>query len=280
MDASTSRKVWRTLEPVHGMIYFAPEAAAAYADAGLEDARAGYFASRSAPMGAVPAEVVISTFFNFNPALVRRAVPRCWELSSPERMLAARLDAADAALRRVLGPLSGADVIEEAASLARIAATAPAMSVVGRPLYAGHASLPWPEATHLVLWHAISLLREYRGDGHIAALVTEGVGPVEALVLHAATGEVPRVALQTSRAWDDDAWEAAVSGLEARGWVTADGSFTDAGRAHRTRVEDLTDELALAPWRHLGADGCARLRDLVRPMSQAVVAAGTFTATN
>jgi hypothetical protein len=278
VDASVARKTWRTLEPVHGMIYFAPEAAAAYAAAGLDDARAGYFASRAAPMGAVPAEVVVATFFNFNPTLVGRAVPRCWSLVAPEVMLAARLDAADMALRRILGSsVAEGSEVAEAAALARTAATAPTMSVVGRPLYAGHASLPWPDAPHLVLWHAISRLREYRGDGHIAALVGAGLGAVDALVIHAGTGEVPRAALQQSRAWDDASWEAGVARMHARGWVDPDGSLTASGREHRAGVEDLTDRLALAPWEHLGAEGCARLRSLVRPLSQAVVAANTFT---
>ena len=276
MDASLSRKMWRTLEPVHGMIYFAPEAATAYAAAGLDDARAGYFASRAAPMGAVPAEVVVATFFNFNPALVGRAVPRCWSLASPSVMLAARLDAVDLALQRILGAAVDGPEVAEAAELARVAATAPTMSVVGRPLYAGHASLPWPDAPHLVLWHAISLLREYRGDGHIAALVGAGLGAVDALVIHAGTGEVPRVALQSSRAWDDASWEAGVLRMQERGWIGPDGALTTSGRAHRNHVEDRTDALALAPWTHLGGEGCDRLRALGRPLSQAVVAAGTF----
>ncbi|MHB8467887.1 MAG: SCO6745 family protein [Acidimicrobiales bacterium] len=271
-----SRQMWRTLEPVHGMIYFAPEAAAAYADAGLDDARAGYFASRSAPMGAVPAEVVIATFFNFNPILVRRAIPRAWELASPAQLLQARLDAADAALRRILGAAVDGPEMAEASALAHTAATAPALSPAGRPLFAGHASLPWPDAPHLVLWHAISLLREYRGDGHIAALVTSGVTGIESLVEHAGTGEVPRAALQQSRAWDDDSWSSAVASLAARGWASPDGSLTDTGLAHRQGVEDLTDQLAMAPWEHLGASSCDRLRSLVRPFSQAVVATGTF----
>src|SRR5581483_3583279 len=110
----------------------------------------------------------------------------------------------------------------------------------------------------LVLWHALSLLREYRGDGHIAAMVTEGVTGLEALVLHAASGEVPRQALQSTRAWGDDDWDGAVARLHDRGWVTPEGEFTDAGRAHRQRVEDATDQLAMAPWEQLGAEGCDR----------------------
>ena len=268
----TGRKMWRTLEPVHGMIYFAPEATAAYAAIGLAE---GYFASRAAPMGAVPAEVVIATFFNFNPALVRRSVPACWSIASPTAILEARLSGADEALRRILGPSIESPEMEEAATLARAACDAD-LSPAGRPLYAGHASLPWPEAPHLVLWHAISRLREYRGDGHVALLVGAGLTGIEALVIHAGTGEVPRAALQSSRAWSDDQWAAGVQSLVARGWATPDGALTTAGLAHRAAVEDGTDQLALAPWSHLGLDGCDRLRFLVRPFSKAVVAAGTF----
>ncbi|GAC1518261.1 MAG: hypothetical protein NVS1B12_10850 [Acidimicrobiales bacterium] len=274
MGADVARKMWRTLEPIHGMIYFVPEAPAAYEAAGIDDVRAGYFASRAAPMGAVAADVVIATFFNFHPALVRRAVPRCWSLVSPEQMVQARFRAADAALRRMLD-VSG-ETVAEAAVLARVAASAPGLSPSGRPLYAGHASLPWPTEPHLVLWHAISLLREYRGDGHIAAMTTEGVDGPSALVIHGATGDVPPTVLQASRAWPEDEWAATAERLRARGWIDGAGALTDQGRAHRSRVEDATDRLAMAPWEHLGDERCERLRELARPLSRAIVAAGTF----
>lgn len=274
MDPVMARKMWRTLEPIHGMIYFVPEAPAAYEEAGIDDVRAGYFASRAAPMGAVAADVVIATFFNFHPELVRRAVPRCWSLASPERMVKARFSAADAALRRMLD-VSG-ETVAEAALLARVAASAPGMSPSGRPLYAGHCSLAWPTEPHLVLWHAISLLREYRGDGHIAAMTTEGVDGPSALVIHGATGDVPPAVLQASRAWPQDEWAATTDRLRDRGWVDDAGALTDEGRAHRSRVEDATDRLALAPWEHLGEERCERLRELARPLSRAIVDAGTF----
>jgi hypothetical protein len=246
-------------------VYFAPEASAAYDGIGL-DQRAHYFASRSAAMGAVGAEVVIATFYNFHPSLVTRALPAAWSQASPEQVLAARLEGIDAALRRVIGDGVDSPEIKEAAELATQAALA-AAPPGGRPLFAAHAALPWPGAPHLQLWHAISLLREFRGDGHIAALVTHNVGPCEALVTHAAAGDVARAALQTSRAWPDDDWVAAEDRLRARGWLDDDSAFTDAGAAGRQAVEDLTDELALAPWAALGADECTRLRALVRPFS-------------
>jgi hypothetical protein len=175
--------MWRTLEPYHGIVYFTPYADEAYAKLGITG-RDGYFASRAAPLGAASAELVISTFFNFHPGLVRHAIPAVWDKASPTAIVAARLAAVDLALREILGDQVDGDEVVEAASLAERAARA--ISIEGRPLCAGHASLPWPEPPHLVLWHAITLLREYRGDGHIAALVTAGLDPCEALVAHAA----------------------------------------------------------------------------------------------
>jgi hypothetical protein len=273
MDRALARKMWRTLEPYHGMIYFAPEASAAYEALGITGFD-GYFASRAAPMGAVPAEVVIATFFNFHPDVVRHAIPAAWASATPAQLLEARLQGADAALRRACGSLLDDPGVARAAALAR-AATA-GCSTPGRPLYAGHASLPWPEPPHLALWHAISLLREFRGDGHIACLVEAGLDGLDALVLHAASGEVPRAALQGTRRWSDDEWDAAVARLGARGLVEPHGSFTEAGAALRQRIEDRTDELALDPWAALGEAGCDELRGLVRPLSKAVVGAGTF----
>src|SRR4029079_16939818 len=142
--------------------------------------------------------------------------------------------------------------VERAAELARVAAEG--CTIPGRPLYAGHATLPWPDEPHLALWHAITLIREFRGDGHIACLVNEELDAVEALITHAASGAVPRVALQTSRAWSDDEWEAGITRLMARGLVTGDGAFTEQGTALRQRIEDRTDVLALSAWEALGED--------------------------
>ena len=272
-----ARKTWRTLEPIHGLIYFAPEAAERYAALGI-DARAGYFASRAAAMGPVPAEVVIATFFNFNPDLVRAGIPKAWEAASTDKILQARLDAADAALRRILGEAIGTAEMKRAATLARTAAQAATDHLDGRPLFAGHARLEWPDEPHLVLWHAQTLLREYRGDGHVAALTIAGLSGIEALVVHAATGEVAAPVLQVTRAWSDEQWARGVDVVRARGWLT-DGdelALSDAGAAHRQEVEDATDRLAVDAYAALGDDGCAELRALARPLSKAVVDSRTF----
>jgi hypothetical protein len=274
MDPVIARKTWRTLEPIHGMIYFAPEGREAYTAAGLRGNRMGYFASRAAAMGPVPAEVVIATFFNFEPSLVRQSIPEAWTLATPARVLEARLDAVDRALRRAWGDeVLGSDDLVTAAELARTAALTASEHPEGRPLFAGHAGLPWPDEPHLVLWHAQALLREFRGDGHVAMLVAEGLSGLEALVIHEATGEIPSPVLRTSRAWPDDQWDAAVERLRRRGLVEVGDelALTEAGRINRSSVEDRTDALALAPYVPLGDDGCQRLRELGRPLSRAVI---------
>ncbi len=273
MEPNTARRMWRGLEPTHGMIYFVPEAREEYGALGLKGSRMGYFASRAAPLGPVPADVVIATFFNFHPELVRRAIPEAWSLASPADIIAARLRAVDRALRRLLGdPVVDDPTVAEAAELARTATEG--CTPQGRPLYAGHASLPWPAEPHVALWHAIALLREFRGDGHVAALVTFDVGPCEALVFHGATGEVPKELLQQSRAWPDEEWQAAEASLRDRGLLAADGTLTDEGDALHQQVEDATDLRAMAPWEHLGQEGCDRLLELGKPISKRVVANG------
>jgi hypothetical protein len=276
-DPVTARKTWRTLEPIHGLIYFAPEAAEAYAALGIEGTD-GYFASRAVAMGPVGAEVVIATFFNFSPDLVRHAIPVVWNVAEPAQILAARQEAAGSMLRRVLDddPEAALDEphLAEAATLARRAATEATRWPEGRPLFAGHAALDWPDDPLLVLWHAQTLLREFRGDGHIAAMTAEGVDGVEALILHAATGEVPSSVLKGSRQRSDEEWSAGQDRLRSRGWLDANGELTDAGLAHRRWVEGRTDELAAPAYAPLGEDGCARLRELCRPLSKAIVASG------
>ena len=224
-------------------------------------------------MGAVPAEVVIATFFNFHPKLVSDRVPKVWTIASPGQLLDARIHVADTSLRRILGDAIASPEMQEAATIARQAAEA--CTHEGRPLFAGHASLPWPDEPHLVLWHAQTLLREYRGDGHIAAMTVEGLDGCEALVTHAAQGDVPAAVLKSSRQWPDDEWDAAVERLRSRSWISPDDiTFTDHGRARRAWVEQRTDELAMRPWETIGEDACNTLRALVRPYSKTIVESG------
>ncbi|MEV2276581.1 hypothetical protein AB0I72_13435 [Nocardiopsis sp. NPDC049922] len=272
VSAGEARRAWQALEPYHSMIYFSPEAKAAYEELGLK-AWAAYFGPRAAAMGPVSAEVVAATFYNFNPEAVRAVVPQLWDSAPPERLLAARHAAVDATVRRVLGDTVDSPETARAAELARRAAEAVADDVSGRPLYAAHAALPWPEEPHMVLWHAQTRLREYRGDGHTAALVMAGLSGLEALVSHAVTGTAPPTKLlKATRAWSDEEWDAATDRLRERGWFTdePDPALTPEGRRRRDEIEEATDRLALAPYAALGADGCAELAELAAPLSRSL----------
>jgi helix-turn-helix protein len=266
----TARKAYRTLEPLHIVAYFAGEPAERYAALGIKGGMRGYFASRSAALGQVPAEVVIATFFNFNPALVRKAIPSVWDVTTPEAVLEARYAGVSDAYRRILGEdiLASAEMAE-AADLAREATTG--LRVEGRPLYAAHASLPWPEPAHLQLFHAQTLLREHRGDGHIAALVVAGLDAVEALVTYAPIGPaLPPDALRATRAWSDEEWNDGIERARARGLLDAEGALTAVGVEVRATIEAQTDAAAVAPYRQLGAERTERLRNLARPWSRAI----------
>ena len=275
MDPIVSRKCWKALEPVHAMVYFAPEPQEEYTALGADLAAnraAGYFPARAAALGAVPAPVVQATFFNFSALAAAFGMAGAWETASPGEWQAARWRGVERALRRLCGDLLDGPDVEDAVTLARTACEA--CTPEGRPLYAGNAALEWPESPVLQLFHAVTLLREYRGDGHIAALVAEGIGGLDAAVMHVAQGDAwTREPLRKTRGYSTEEWDAALARLAERGWLDGE-AFTDEGRAVRQRVEDRTDVLALAPWERLGEDGSARLRELVRPLSKAVVENG------
>jgi hypothetical protein len=271
-DPGLARRMWRALEPLHATVYFAPEARQVYGAAGLRGGWMGYFASRAAAMGPVPAAVVTATFYNFHPRMVHRAIPDAWGFASPETVLAARLRVADQALRRLLGGEAGAPAVAEAAALARRALEG--CDPAGRPLYGAHAALAWPVEPHLALWQAATLYREFRGDGHVACLLAEEIDGCQAHVLAAAGGQLPGELLRAYRGWSEQEWAAAAERLRARGWLHGDGSFTDSGRAAREAVERRTDQLAAAPWRRLGAAGCAQLLGLLDRPVQLVLDGG------
>lgn len=255
--------MYKPLEALHVSVYFAPEPAAGYAELGMKG-MGGYFASRSAPMGAVPAEVVTATFYVFSPDAIGRAIPAAWSLASPERYVAARFAGLDACWRRVLGDaVVESSEVAEAAALVREACTV--LRPEGHPLYAGHAALPWPQEPHLQLWHATSLLREHRGDGHVAALVHAQLDALEAVITYSLAGG-DRNFLKATRGWSDEEWAATEERLRSRGLLTAEGELTVSGQQLRRHIEDQTDAAAVAPWRALGDDACDRLRDLVAPL--------------
>jgi hypothetical protein len=277
--------MWKLFEPLHAMTYFAEECIEEYAAAGLKGFWMGYFAGRSAAMGAVGPAVVDATFFSFNPERVKRALPDAWSFASPDRVLAARLAGIDRVLQRVLasdtaGIRPGIDVADLARAAALARSAVDGLTVDGRPLAAANVALAWPEEPHLALWHAATILREHRGDGHIAALVAAGLDGRQALVTMAATGAVPKEMLQAARGWDGDAWEASAGTLVERGWIDEDGSQTPSGAAARQDIEDLTDLLAAEPWERLGDEGTEAVRAVLTPLARAIAATAPVPVPN
>jgi hypothetical protein len=241
-----ARQLWLRFEPYHDVTYFTPESRSATDALGCKGGWMGYFGMRAAPLGAASPELVTAVFYNFAPRMVARALPDAWAVASPEVFLEARLAGVDGALRRMLGDVSSPE-IAEAAALAREAALA--VDVAGRPLAAANRALPWPSEPHLALWHACTILREARGDGHVAALVAHGVGPCQALALYAREHSLDPAYMRTARGWTVEEWEAS----DVPGDLAA--------------VERATDAAALAPWEALGTGRTSRFIELMTPLA-------------
>lgn len=270
------RRCHHALNPFHSTVYFSPDLGKEFGELGIDEASAAYFAARGAALGAVGAGTVTATFYNFNHELVARHVPAVWSAATPAAVLDARLRAVDSTLRRLLGEETLAST--ELAEAARLALRATeACTRHARPLYAAHADLPVPEQPHLAYWHAATLLREHRGDAHVAALLAAGLDPVEALVSHTATGKgmPPRWILAT-RGWRRDDWDAAAERLRGRGLLDGEGGLTESGAALRAELEEATDRMDAAPYEHLGAAGVERLTELGRGFLFAAATAGAF----
>jgi hypothetical protein len=274
MDIKTVHDVHMAINLVHRLVYFVPEAAEEYAAIGVTG-RAGYFASRAAPLGAVPAEVVLATFYNFSPRAVMAAMPGVWETAAPEALQAARFRVVQRALERVGAQLSPQQIAEARALIDPVVA---GLDLSGKPLAAGNAAVALPDDPLVALWQQVTVVREWRGDVHIALLIASEVGPCDCLVLQVGTGRFPMRLVQATRRWDDSEWAAAVGRLADRGWADADGALTPAGTEARESLEADTDRLCAPIWDPTGDTGAARLAELILPIHVAIEAAGTYAA--
>jgi hypothetical protein len=267
---ATARRLFDRFEPVHALTYFAPEARTAFDGVGLRGFWMGYFAARSAPLGPAPADVVTAMFYNFSPSHVARALPAAWELASTAEVLRVREASAVAALRRC-GVLDD-DASRTAAEL--LAKAAIGASRDGRPLFAANHALPWPDEPVARLWHAATLLREQRGDAHVAVLVANGVGGRECNVLHSVADRAPKDFIMRSRQYDDDEWRACSERLAERGILDDAGALTDSGREVKQHLEDTTDALALDAFDALDDDELELLFNTLTPITRAVIDGG------
>ncbi|MER6958781.1 MULTISPECIES: hypothetical protein [unclassified Streptomyces] len=279
MSDTVARAMWERFEPVHQVVYFAPEVRAAADGLGMLGYWMGYFALRAAPLGPAPASVVTSCFYVFHPDRVARALPDAWARAAPQDVLTARARAVDAAMTSLYGP----DVVDsaelaEAADLAWEAALA--ADTAGRVLGAANQALPRPAQPHVRLWQALTTLREHRGDGHVAVLVGRRLGPVGAMLLKCAAGESDAEFQRQTRKWDLEQWRSGQTELRERGWLDEDGRLTKAGTVAHEEVEADTDAAAATPWTALGDRATARLAHLLDPLARTVLDSGILPAAN
>jgi hypothetical protein len=230
----------------------------------------GYVWGRAASLGEPSPPVVAAVFAWFEPGLLaglyetaRTAVPR-------ERLLAVRDAGTAASLAEVLAgddPAEVADLLADAVERA---------DGTGRPLFSGLRGRGRPGDPYQRLWWACDLVREHRGDSHVAVANAAGLGPVEMNVLTECWIGMPLLSYTATRGWPEAAMSAAVDGLEARGWLR-DGALTDAGRAARAGIEDRTD----ATEQPIAAALGGRLDEVVARLdgwSERCIAAGAFPA--
>ncbi len=258
-DEARARWLWARYESVHAVVYFHPKALAALEEVGLRGFWRGYFAQRAAPLGPVDEAAVRASFFGFSTAMTARALPAIWGLATPEEALAARLEGVGRALAELLPDLD--DRLAD-----DLWAVASALPCDGRVLAAANAALPRPDDPRQRLWQATTTLREHRGDGHVAALVTAGLTGVESLVLRAAS-DLDRQVVQTARGWTDDEWSAAADRLLSRGLLLAEDGISEAGRDLLAGVEQVTDDLAWDGWTRAGGTA-ADARELGRALHE------------
>jgi hypothetical protein len=265
-----ARRMFELVEPIGLLPYSADDPNETMFALGFTDYWDTYFAGRAAPLGIVPAEVVDALFYNFAPGEVARHIPKVWETTTPEAAIAAREQGCVNALRRILGERVGTPAFARATELLLRAGTSAPYE--GRPLYAALRALPVPDEVVARCFHAAAMLREHRGDGHIVALMSEGIGGLEAHVLYALGMDMPAEKFGRVHHLPAEQLGAVIDGMRARGIIGHDGWLTDHGRAVRQRVEDLTDDLAWKPYEALAPEELDELVEILDPLATLLIA--------
>ncbi len=266
------QKVHRMFELVEaiGTVTFSEVPNEAFLAVGMRNYWDGYFAGRAAPLGLASAEVVHAVFYNFADGEVARHIPWVWGKLTPAEAIAVRERGSADAVRQRIGDLAESPGLARIAELATRAAVSAPME--GRVLYAGLRALDIPEDPVAKVWHAATLLREHRGDGHNAILVAHGIGGTESHVLMALALGMEAEKFGRIHHLPKAQLAAVIDGLRDRGLVNAGGGFTDAGRELRERIETLTDEMAAPAYDVLTAAELDELIAGLDPIAAAIAA--------
>jgi hypothetical protein len=270
---TVARRLYGLTEPIAMVPYAAPEPTAEVMALGYRNYWDTYFAGRAAPLGRCPAEVVHAIFYNFADGEVARHIPYVWDVATPEAVLAARERGCAAAVRRILADLADSPDVTQAADLATKAATS--APTEGRALYAALRTLPIPGEPVARLWHSANLLREHRGDGHIAALVCEGIGGLESHALYAVSLGMPAEKFGRIHHLPGATLAALAGRMRGRGLIDDSGQITDTGREIRQRIEARTDDLAAPAYDILTPAELDQLIAALEPLAAALAAAGS-----
>ncbi len=269
--------MWALFEPIHAVSYFTQPPRDAMVAIGLRGFWRGYFAGRLAPLGPVTPTVAASALFSFAAHMVSRAVPDIWSMADVDDVMTARRTGAAAAIRTALNPAptpaepgSPVDLAAVTSALPLLHDAAGHLDVAGRPLAAANWAVPLPEDSIEQLWQLCTLLREHRGDGHLAALACHDLDGCEILVLRSGI-DLDRGQLQQARGWTDEEWAGASGRLTDRGWLGPDGRATAAGVGAHRDIEIATDDAAARPWHRLGESGTSRLAMALHEISSHVI---------
>lgn len=279
-----ARSAYEALEPLHVVAYFNPSIRSQCRNTGLSP-MARYLAGRGAPLGNVSGASVAAMFYNFNPS----AVAPAWAEAKAyglHRTFAMHLDAIEQTLDAAFGPLVEHPALTQLAD--RFVQIGGNLNYAGRPLAAAWATTLTTEASHpphLRLWLALAPLREFRGDGHVAALVQAGLSDVESVVFHESPHPDPSLRrrtlgtafARTSRAWSEQEWTMAQSSLGARNLLDSDATISTSGCRLYAALEDTTDDMASGVFE--GVPDAGELVSGCRPFVKAVIDAGVLPGT-
>ncbi|MDN5806398.1 MAG: hypothetical protein L0J17_00245 [Brevibacterium sp.] len=284
------RTVSARLNSFHSAMYFSETAGREYAKRGLEPGVEGNLAARSAPLGRVNAGVVSAVYCNYSHSFIASQIPKLWDTVSPEDMVQARFEVVSAFMAELFGDREDIALLTEAATelgtgMQPVLAN---MDFSGRPLALATAEAlvgHQPMTAFEQLWDVATIAREYRGDGHVASLVTAGVPGIDALMLDVATGASfrPRAA-QKTRGFTDEEWKGAQTRLAEAGLITVDADdrgfdlpvITDAGRELKEQVEQLTDGTVAAAWSVLSDEEIEAMVSPSRTLIKVLAQAGAF----
>jgi Helix-turn-helix family len=272
MAHDLATKLHKSTTTFHVLGYFSPEVGQKFKAHGLDDFTT-YFTARVAPMGAVRPEVTAAAFYNFNPAVVAMLTTDIWDKITPAEAVALRTEAITAALSGASGALTDTELDEAITTAQEIVDS---LRFDGRALAAGTACVPMPADKLAQLWQLVAIIREWRGDNHIALLVTADLDGAECLVMDVVVSKGASSFLKKTRGWSDEEWNEAIARLHKRGLVAEDGAPTQNGIDMRLGIETATDAADMPLWDLVGEQRALEFHESLKKVIAALIEDGAY----